>query len=245
MALVTTELSPTSLLMTLPGWDNLSRKDQIFIEKETRALGDSLADYGRSRLSIGERLSNVQSRMGRGMFAKYLKAYHFKRSTAYATIKAFNNAVQNLPEAVLKIAMARNMPILGESDEAPLGSYSKAARRLPPPDSKDPIVINQYLDSLESAKTKDDGRSKRMKEIDADPEETAKKCYRAIVSFIRRLPSTGDNRKDKRDQISFAENVFGMVFADLGMSSAKLIEPQAAPQGYQAVVGRPSKEQAA
>jgi len=243
--LVTTDSSPTSLLSTLSGWDTLPRKDQIFIEKETRALGESLADYGRSRLSIGERLTNIQSRMGRGMFAKYLKAYHFKRSTAYATIKAYNNASQHLPEAVLKIAMARNMPILGESDESPLGAYTKSARRMPPPDSKDPVVINQYLDSLESAKVKDDGRSRRMKEINADPEETAKKCYRAIITFIRRLPSSGDNRKDKRDQISFAENVFGMVFADLGMSSAKLIEPQAAPDEYRAVVGRPRKEEAA
>ncbi len=47
--LAATDMSPSNLLQTLPGWDGLSRKDQIFIERETKGLGEALSDYGRSR----------------------------------------------------------------------------------------------------------------------------------------------------------------------------------------------------
>lgn len=247
--LVTTDSSPSSLLSTLPGWDTLTRRDQQFIEKETRAIGNSLIDYGRSRLAIGEHLTNIKERCPRGMFAKYIKTYHFKKSVAYENIKAYARSTSHplMTGPILREAMARNMQMLGADEESPLGVYTKpvAMMKVPPPTDDDKVKINEWLDGVETIKIRLDGRSKRMKEIDADPEETAKKCYRAIITFIRRLPSTGDNRKDKRDQISFAENVFGMVFADLGMSSGKLIEPQAAPDEYRAVVGRPRKEEAA
>lgn len=237
--LITVDTSPTSLLKSIPGWDELDRKDQLYIEKETKSLGVALSDYGFSRLAIGEHLNNVQTRLRKGMFAKYLRAYHFKRSTAYKSIKSFQNASAHLPEAVLKMAMARNMPMLGESDDQPLGAYTDHTKRIPPPQSEDPEVISQYLDSIEAAKKRADGRSTKMTEIEEDADVLLKQTYRFISVRLNKLPSRGKARR------VWADKLFGMVLSELGVSGSQSFAPEAIPDEFIAVKGRPRTIEAA
>lgn len=232
-SLAATDMSPSTLLQTLPGWDGLSRKDQIFIERETKGLGEALADYGRSRLAIGERLTNIKDKLPAGMFAKYLGAYHFKRSTAYKTMAEYKNAVQWLPEPVLRRAMARNMPLLGESDESPLGPYTKAVKRLPAPESEDPIVIDQYLDSLEESRKRTDARSPKMAEVDEDSEVLLKHAYRFVSTRLKKIPNRGKARRVWMDKL------VGMLLTELGVSGGQTFTAEGIPEEFVAQVGRP------
>lgn len=236
-ALAVTDMSPTNLLKTLPGWENLERKDQIYVEKETLALGTTLAEYGQSRLAIGEKLTNIQDKLPKGMFSKYLQAYHFKRSTAYKSIKSYRNSVQHMPEFVLREAMRRNMPILGESDDRPLGVYTDYAKKLPPPASDDKAAINQYLDTLEAAKKRADGRSRRKAEIEADADVLLKQSYRFVSSRLNKLPNRGRTRRAWVDQL------VGMLLTKMGVSGGQTFEPEAVPDEFVAQVGRPRKDE--
>jgi hypothetical protein len=239
--LATNDTSPSNLLQTLPGWDSIPRKDQIYIERETKGLGEALTDYGRSRLSIGEHLTNIKDKLPKGMFTKYLGAYHFKRSTAYKAIASYKNAVQWLPEPVLKAAMARNMPLLGESDEKPLGAYTNAIKRIPPPKSEDPVVIDQYLDSIEESRKRGDARSSKMAEVDEDAEVLLQHAYRFVSSRLKKIPNRGKSRRQ------WVDKLVGMILTELGVSGQQSFHPEGIPEEFVAKVGRPrlSDEEAA
>lgn len=245
--LMATDMSPTGLLHTLSKWDQLSRKDQTFLERETKFLGEALADYGRSKLAIGRHLTSIQEKLQPlRMFETYLKAFHFKKSTAYSHITAFRNAEAHLPAPVLERAMVRNMSIVGLSEDEPLGAYTVPFKRLPPPNTDDVQKIDQYLDSIEEHRVRIDGRSKARKEakgVERDSNLLTKMCFKFIKRCLSQLPSTGENRKDKARQISFVEDVMGMTLASLGVSSAKTIEPQAIPEEFRVGPGRPRKEE--
>jgi hypothetical protein len=237
MANTTTALSesaPTNLLTTLPGWDTMPRKDQIYLEKETRALGSALHDFGQSRLAIGERLSNIQERLPKGMFTSYLKTFHFKRSTAYKHITSYKNAVQWMPDPILKVAMERNMPLLGEKDDEPLGVYTVSAKRLPPPKTEDKNKINQYLDTLEEDARKRSNRPKKAGVTESE-DDLLKQAYRFIAGRLEKVTA--------RRKRQFIGRLAGMLLSDIGVSQAQSFDPEAVPEEFVPVVGRPRKEQ--
>lgn len=230
------DYSPTGLLNTLPGWENLQRKDQIAVERATKTLEGVLMDYGRSRLAIGEQLSVIQEKLqSTNMFSKYLETFHFKRSTAYKAIKEYSNAVQWLPEPVLRRAMSRNMPMLGAEQERPLGVYTDPVKRLPPPDTEEPKVIDQWLDTIEQARIRADSRSKKFIEVEADFEALLIQAYRFASLRINKLPKGSKIRRQ------FLDKLVGMLLAELGIASGQTFEPEAIPEGYRAEVGRPRK----
>lgn len=232
-SLTITEAPPINILQTLPGWENIPRKDQIYIEKETKGLGEALENYGKSRLAVGERLTNIQEKLPAGTFSRYLKAYHFKRSTAYNTIASYKNAVQWLPEPVLLRAMARNMPLLGASADQPLGIHTKAVKRLPPTQSKDPVVIDQWLDTIEELTKKTDARSPKMVEVDEDTDVLLLQAYRLVSSRLKKIPNRGKSRRVWLDKL------VGMLLTEMGTSGHQTFEAEGIPEGFVAKRGRP------
>lgn len=227
------------VLESIPGWNELDRKDQTFIDKEIKALEASLVDYGMSRLAIGERLANIQEKMSKRMFAAFLQAYSFKRSTAYKNIKEFRNASQRLSKPILSRAAARNMNLLGEKEDRPLGVYTEAAKRLPPPNSTDPKVIDQYLDTLEQAKKRSDARSTKMAEVEADADVLLVQAYRFVSNRLTKLPNRG------RAKRAFVDSLVGMMLSEIGVSSAQTFEPESIPEGFKGEVGRPRRQEVA
>lgn len=232
---MSTEIVLNSILTNLPGWDGLEKKDQIVVERETRLLSEDLKGYGRSRLAIGERLTNIQGKVPKGMFVRFLDAVNLKRSWAYNQMTAYRNAAKWLPKPVVDAAMSRNMNMLGITDEKPLGVYTDVVKRVPPPKTDDLAKIHNWLDNVEESRKRIQvRRSSRIEIVEDDPEVLLKQSYRYVVTRLNKLPSRGRARR------AFLEALFGMLLSELGVSQGQTFEPQAIPEGFRAVVGRPT-----
>lgn len=226
--------STLGVLKGIPGWENLDKKDQIMVEKETRGLSDAIMGFGRSKLAIGQHLAAVQEKLEPlRMFTKYLAAYNLKKSTAYNHITAYNNARTWLPAPVLEAAMLRNMSIIGVKEDKPLGIYTNAVKRIPPPNTNDPKKIADYLDSVQIAQQKADGRSRKMEDVEVDHEVLLKSAYRFVISRVNKLPTRGKARR------AFMDQLVGMLLSDIGVASDITFSPEAVPDGFRAEVGRP------
>jgi hypothetical protein len=170
------------------------------------------------------------------MFGKFLKLVNLKRSWAYSQIQASKNARESglLPELALKIAAARNIPMLGIDPKMPLGVYTSIVKRNPPPRTEDSHKLNLWLDEVEELRKRRE-RNEVPKSIQEDPEVLLKMCYRYINVRMRKLPRNSKTRR------AFIDKLFGYVLADLGVSSDVSFSPQARPQDFEPVVGRPVK----
>ena len=230
-----TEIVLNNILAALPGWEKLERKKQTVVEREVKLLSEDLKGYGRSRLAIGERLCNIKEQVPKGMFVRFLDTVNLKRSWAYNQMTAYNNATKWLPKPVVDVAMSRNMQMLGISEDKPLGVYTDVVRRLPPPKTEDPIKINNWLDSLEESRKKSLLRSNRAVEIiEEDSDVLLKQSYRFVSGRLKKLSNRGRARR------AFLENLFGMLLSEIGISQGQTFEPQAVPDDFKPVVGRPS-----
>lgn len=227
-------LIPSSLLAAIPGWENLDTKSQALVESETQLLGESIASAGFARLAMAEHLVKIQSILEpKRMFVRYMSVLNLKKATVYKAIKSFKHAKGAVTETTLHVAMARNIPLLGEDPKKPLGRYSEVAKRFPEPLSPTPRESNLWLDQLEAAyKRRQNNEVPRVKEGD-DPDVLLKACYRSFYSAMKKLP-----RNSRTKRIWF-ERLVGMCLAELGISNDITFSPQAAPEDFKPVVGRP------
>lgn len=226
-----------SLLSELPGWSKLDTKVQTMLETETQALGAALSSVVTSRLDAGEHLSKVQAELEpRRMFGKYLKLVNLKRSWAYNQIYASKNAKNSglLPELALRVAAARNIPMLGIDPKQPLGVYTSIVKRNPPPRTEDAHKMHLWLDEVEELRKRRERNEVPHAKPSDDPEVLLKACYRFINVRMRKLPRNSKSRR------AWIDKLFGYVLADLGVSSDVSFSPQARPQDFEPIVGRPA-----
>lgn len=234
-----TALAAISALSSLSGWERLESHDQKAVQAETKALAEALIGFGFSKLSVGEHLTKIREVLEpKRMFISFLRRFNFSQRTAYRYIQGYENARQRLPEPVLKAAMARGYNVIGHTDDKPLGAYTDAIKRLPPPRTQDPAKISVYLDEVEEARRRSgQRRAKREKQAETemvyDSDVLLKECYRFIDSRFKRLPHT------KKVRSAWVERLIGMVLTDLGSSTAQSFSPVAVPQDFRAVRGRP------
>jgi hypothetical protein len=170
------------------------------------------------------------------MFLRILEGFHLKKSTAFKTMNSYKNATTWLEPHFLEAAAARNMNMLGESQEEPLGVYSGTFKRLPPPNTKDPKKINDWLDQIEERRRMEAARKRKRavtQEFEYDEDSLLKECFRFCENRINKLSSRGRARR------AFIEKLSGMLVGRLGISNALTIEPEAVPDGFIAQVGRP------
>jgi hypothetical protein len=130
--------------------------------------------------------------------------------------------------------MARNMPLLGENDDKPLGAYTNAVKRIPPTKSEDPAVIDQYLDSIEESRKRGDARSSKMAEVNEDTDVLLEQAYRFVSSRLKKIPNRGKGRRQWMDRL------VGMLLTELGISGSQTFEPEGVPIEFIPKVGRPS-----
>ena len=148
-----TELIPAGPLSALLKGMPEGERDEVI--REAEALARQLYVSGKSRLAIGQHLEAIRKRLEpHNLFSRFLRYFGFNRTIAYRRIAEYQNSMKNLPEVVVRVAMARNINILGESKERPLGIYTDAVKVLPPPPEPTEDEATVYLDQLEKLRKK-------------------------------------------------------------------------------------------
>lgn len=223
------DLLPVSVLSTLPGWSDLDAGVRKTIETETQQVGQALDGLVRSRLAVGEHLTRIHEILEpRRMFSGFCDHVRLRRSVAYNAMLGYANAKTILPESVLRVAASRGVKMLGIHESRPLGVYTDAVKKFPPPNTHDTAKIVEWLDAVESLRRK---QSQKLRAAEPDPDELLKEAYRFLANKIERVPG-------RKKRAWFGQLVgFGLV--QLGISNATRFEPEAPPEDFRAVVGRP------
>lgn len=236
-----TQIIPPTAFTSMKGWDKLNPQEQSVVQTESQLLAQSLIVNGASRLSIGEHLTKLQGVLEpHNLFVKFLKNFHFSRRSAYRRINEFKNAKAALPEMVVRVAAARGMNIAGESETAPLGIYTEAVRKLPPPVTPDIEQAGTWLDQVEkvrkdsrsSAATAGVGSAFNIPEP-LDPNTALKECVAFVKNRYAKLPSNA------RAKAKWLSTLQGMLLGLAGVGAPQTIEPQAIPEGFLPQRGRP------
>lgn len=237
-------LVPETLFSSLSWWDKLSEDEKVTVHDEGIALAQALLVNGASRMAVGEHLTNLQGTLEpHNLFGRFLKVFKFSKRTAYRYISGYKNAKARLPEPILKAAMARGINMLGENDQKPLGVYTDAVKRLPPPQNANAVQANTWLDSVEEVRVKTrqeaadavDSSSFTMPEP-TDPQTAMKECYRFVVARYKKLPSGAKVRTN------WVRGFVGMLLTELGVSAAQSFLPQAVPDDFRVQRGRPAQK---
>lgn len=235
-------LVPVTMFSSQKWWAKLSEAEQMTVTDEGFKLSQALLVNGASRMAVGEHLTNLQGTLEpHNLFGRFLKTFHFSKRTAYRFISGFKNAKAKLPEPILKAAMARGINMLGDTDQKPLGVYTDAVQRLPPPATADPAQANAWLDAVEQTRI-----TVRQEANDAapgngsftlpeptDPQTALKECYRFVALRYKKLP-TGARVRSK-----WLSGLVGMLLSELGVSGVQTFAPQAVPEDFRIVRGRP------
>ena len=230
------QLVPAEAFATLQGWDKLNEDEQNTVITEGHNLAVALLAHGNSRIAIGEHLSKLRSVLEpHNMFTRFLKNFHFSKRTAYRYISGFENAKARLPEVVLKAAMARGVNIIGESEVKPLGIYTDAVKKLPPPQHPSVEQANTWLTQVEQVRkdVKQQASVGFTMPEPMDVQMALKESFRFISTRYKRLPNNSKVRG------AFVRTLVGMILTELGVSGPQTFSPTAVPEDFRAQRGRP------
>jgi len=105
---------------------------------------DAMHKFGRAGLALGEVLLEARELFKPvGLWMAFLRRVPgLSAKTADRLIKRYEMARKVLPELVLAVALAGGVALAGESEDAPYGKFTKAARKVGPPPrdgGKDPV----------------------------------------------------------------------------------------------------------
>lgn len=220
----------------LPWYKKLNTDEQGAVLNEGQQLGQSLLQFGRSRLAVGEHLTKLSNILEpHKAFEKFLKHFHFSKRTAYRYIRGYQNAKARLPEAVLRAAMARGVQIVGESETRPLGVYTEAVAALPLPKEATDAQATTYLDQLEAVRKQTRTEIRMPTMFVGDPSMLMKEALRFVSVRYKHLPSA------KRTREAWVKQLIGMLLAEFGIHAAQTFAPVIVPETFQVHRGRPKE----
>lgn len=213
-----------------PWWNKLNADERSKIQTETKELSKAMLDFGHSKLAIGQHLSNLQSILEpQRAFVRYLGQLNFSQRTAYRYISGWKNASAKLPEPILDAAMSRGLNMIGENEDEPLGIYTDAVKKLPPPNTKNPEKINAWLNEVKDAvKVR---RVRNRKDVSEDL--LLKRAFRVLSTTSRYLPD------DYGKRVRWLRRLAGYTMYEMGITRKQMFAPIEPPAGYKAVRGRP------
>lgn len=226
----------------ISGWDKLSAEEKKAAASEGRQLSQALLQYGRSKLAVGEHLTKLQAILEpHNLFSRFLKTFHFNKRTAYRYIAGFNNAKERLSAPILKAAMQRGVNIIGENATKPLGIYTNAVAKLPPPSNPTDVQAVTWLDQIEQVRrdTRAEAATGLSVVTNQDPQVLLREAYRFVNLRYRRLPN------NSRTKAAWVRSLVGMLMADLGVNTHQTFAPTAVPEDFKAQRGRPAMAGAA
>lgn len=231
-----THIQPT-IFSELAWWTKLDMSEQKEVVSAAQKLSDALVTNGYSKIAIGEHLTRLQSVLEpHNLFQRFLKNFHFSKRTAYRYIAGYNNAKARLPEPIIKAAMARGYNMIGDSELKPLGVYTEAVAKLPPPQNPNAEQAVTWLDQVEQVRK--DNRSAQgtpsltLPFVPSDPNTLMRECYKFVSLRYKRLPNNSRTRN------SWVRSLVGMMLTELG-SGQQTFAPIAIPQDYTVQRGRP------
>lgn len=230
----------------IKGWDGLNNEEQKMVVVEGQQLAVALLQFGHSRIAIGEHLTKLRSILEpHNMFERFLKNFHFSKRTAYRYIAGFENAKNLLPVNVVKMALARGYSIIGDTAARPLGVYTEAVAKLPPPANATEVQASTWLDQVEQVRKQ--ARSEAAQGVSIttavlavpqNPDMLLKEAYRFVSARYKKLPIGSKTRA------AWVRSLVGMILTDLGVSGQQTFTPIAPPEEFRAQRGRPRQEAA-
>lgn len=236
-------LAPLVTLHGLKWWAKLSQPEQQTVDQNTVDLAEDLRAEHESQIASGQRLAALQGVLEpHNVFTRYLTHFHLNKRTAYRRIAKYRNAAQ-LPGPILELAMARNIPIGGDTEQKPFGQYTESVRKLPPPRNPSPEQAAAWLSAIEQ-----NAKETRQANADAapgtfampeptDPQTAAKEAFRFVINRFKQLPN------NTRIRANWIKSLFGMILTEVGLQGAQQFAPVAVPPDFAAGRGRPRAAQ--
>lgn len=235
-------------IQQLSFWGRLKEKEQTALVEEARQLAAAAMVNGASELAIGERLSNSFNilRPYRGAYGELCKRFKFTERTARRYREGYENARANVPEGLLKGAMARGMRLLGYSEAQPLGVYTEAFRKYPPPKSlesadADPKIVDQYLTGLDQTRMDIKRAKARAKKEgkEVETEASQRKDYKTELTFSYRRARNALSHIPARRKRDFLDTLVGYLLTEIGVGSKTSFSPEAIPEKVRRERGAP------
>jgi hypothetical protein len=233
-------MAPIATLQALKWFGKIDQPQQAVVIEETVGLAEDLHTVNEGMLHVGERLTKLQGILEpHNIFNRYLAHFHFSKRTAYRWIAKFKNAA-TLPEPILRLAMARNIPIGGENDQKPYGTYTDAVRKLPPPRNPSNEQAATWLEQVQQVakETRSAGATNGTPSMTlpepTDPQTSKKIAYKAVMNLFAKLPN------NSRTRANWLKDLFGMILTGAGIQAPQQFAPAPVPPEFAAGRGRPA-----
>jgi hypothetical protein len=203
--------------MSTDWWSVLSASEQRAMLIETQALTEEMVKFGMSRLAIGEHLLNIRSVLEpKRKFVNFLKTQcRFSKATAYRYIETYMRVRDNVPDLVLRTAIARGYDVIDMT----------IIEKLPPPKTQDRTKIVKYLERIEEVR-----RSERSTSQEPEAAYDSDTLMREALNFVSirfgRLPN------DKKLRSRWVGRLIGMVLTELGSKEEQAFAPVDVPDEF-------------
>lgn len=206
-------------LASMTGWGDLETNEQSAITGATTKAAKALEDVGNAKLAAGEHLSKIEAILKpKRLFTNYLiEVFHMSRATGYRYINLYTALADALPEPILKVAMLR-------SDDRLNIALVKSGTTAPR--TTNIVKINEYLDSVQLT-------GPRLVPQTRTPDDVKKAMFHSASLLLKKVSG--------RSKAAVLNSVVGMLMTELGISNPMSFEPQAVPENFRAVRGRPKK----
>ena len=230
------DLDPMETIAHESWWNELSGAEQDTLRDSSFNLLHARQSYVESKLAMGKALFTVQKILEpRGWFGAYLIPFKFSIRTAYRRIALYRNAAQFISDVILYEAINMGIEIAGDSEDAPLGLYTEAAKTNPPPEHPTPEAAREWLYKLESSTRMPKKQPAKVisQMPTVDIEELSKGAYLHLRRPIAQLA--------KERQMEFLIRVGGMIMTEFDVTGKLLIKPVEIPDGWERKRGRPKR----
>lgn len=210
----------------------LKPEEQSGVQEHSVKLARAMLINGASRAEMGLQLQALQGILEpHNVFGRFLKKYfRLSKRSAYRYIGEYENASKNLPEPIVKAAMARGLNLTTDSKSKPFGTYTDAVKALPPSQNVEP---NAWLDAIENKKKElrqqardAEGTEDFVLPEPSDPAVEMRACVLFVERSFKKLPTNSRTRGKWLQQLT------SYLLAIGGVANPMTIAPQAIPAEF-------------
>jgi hypothetical protein len=214
------ELVTRASVVSTDWWRVLSASEQRSMLIETQALTEEMVKFGMSRLAIGEHLLNIRGVLEpKRKFVNFLKTQcRFSKATAYRYIETYMRVRDNVPDLVLRTAIARGYDVIDMT----------IIERLPPPKTQDRTKIVKYLERIEEARRNERSTSQEP-EFSYNSDTLMREAFNFVSMRFGRLPD------DKKIRTRWVGQLIGMMLTELGTKEEQAFAPIDVPEEFRVV----------
>lgn len=200
----------TDTLESIPGWDRLTDLEKSKIHQGTRGLFNAVRGVRSMELEWGKYLDYAESTLKpKGLWIRYLRHIQLRPKTADRWMKRYHQ-LKTIPGHIQDFARMR-----GISEISPT-----ILKVLPPPRSKDPEVIEEYLEKVQKRH-----RAER-KTVKRPPANLQKEIVFYAGARAPLLPESWS----AKDRTAWWVETAGMMFAKVGVHGSQNVQPVKPPE---------------